>query len=544
MLPQRSFNNYLKFNEDENRWEFHGPPELITNAAQVGFYLDAQSNCVYTHNAIFALPYMHMLDENNAAKLQRDAAERWRNFHNSHSTHADNYSPRCPAYHEYLPYQKAGIAFGLQNGRVIIGDDMGLGKTVQALGIINNNLNINRVLIVTTNSVKISWREHCEKWLVRPLTFQIATPHFFPVSSNIVIINYELLDKYKKALKHKQWDLIIADECQNLKNPSAKRSLVFYELESPYAIGLTGTPILNRLEEVYPFIHWLKPSEFPSKREFLWKYRDKPEEAQLALRSSVLIRRMKKDVLLDLPPKTRQIIELPAKGLESILAEEIEVFTKKKIILEHLQEAVKRAKEASDLTSYRAAVEQLRLQRGLILREIARVRLQTGLAKVPYLIKYIEELGDDLDKLTIFCHHLEVQTKILEYFGSMAVVHNGTIGPEKKHENLRRFEHDASCKYLIVGIKTAVGFNEAARVCSHGIMGELDWTPANLWQAEDRLWRKGQKNAVNIYYAVLEGSLDVHVARILVNKQDLIERSLDGSASDYSQNNNEAEQRV
>ena len=140
----------------------------------------------------------------------------------SRATRADVAIP-APEGLDYLPYQKAGIAYAMEREGTLIGDDMGLGKTMQAIGAINADPEARRVLIICPASLKLNWAKELRKWLVRPLTIGVADGKFWP-NTDIVIINYDVVAKHRARIDAVEWDNLTVDECHYLKNPKAQRT--------------------------------------------------------------------------------------------------------------------------------------------------------------------------------------------------------------------------------------------------------------------------------------------------------------------------------
>jgi len=165
----------------------------------------------------------------------------------------------------YLPYQKAGIAYAINRANCLIGDEMGLGKTIQAIGVINADPTIRRVLVICPASLKINWLREMNRWLVIPHRIAIANGTF--PTEDIVIINYDILKKHAASLRAMAWDLLIIDEAHYLKNPKALRTIevlgkynkdlskAITPIPAKQKIFLTGTPITNRPIELWPILH-------------------------------------------------------------------------------------------------------------------------------------------------------------------------------------------------------------------------------------------------------------------------------------------------
>ena len=142
----------------------------------------------------------------------------------SKATDSDRPIP-APEGLAYLPYQRGGIAYAMERQGVLIADEMGLGKTIQAIGVINADPTIRKVLVICPASLKLNWRKEMWKWLCRKFRIGIAEGKSFPSDADIVIINYDIVHQHREVIDAIDWDLLISDECHYLKNPKANRTL-------------------------------------------------------------------------------------------------------------------------------------------------------------------------------------------------------------------------------------------------------------------------------------------------------------------------------
>jgi SWI/SNF-related matrix-associated actin-dependent regulator of chromatin subfamily A-like protein 1 len=241
------------------------------------------------------------------------------------------------------PFQKEGIAFATNREASLIADDMGLGKTVQAIGVINEDASIRRVLVVCPASVRILWQRELDQWLNRSFTIAVVGVNCQkPLSGDgITIINYDRLAPFADELE--AYDLAVLDECQYCKSPDSKRTSAALSIKAKRKLALSGTPLLNRTIELYPVLRWLDPQRWPAGGYFRFGLRycaarhngfgwdlsgasNLPELSDL-LRSTVLIRRTKAEVLPQLPPKIRTVIEVqPVGGMQRILRQEMDLY--------------------------------------------------------------------------------------------------------------------------------------------------------------------------------------------------------------------------
>ena len=474
----------------------------------------------------------------------------------SRATDSTINAPR-PEGLEYLGFQRAGIAYGFERRSVLIADEMGLGKTIQAIGILNCMPLAEKILVICPASLKINWRRELQKWMVKQRTVFIADAKLFPEINGVVIVNYDVLAKHEAEIKGTEWDVLIVDEAHYLKNPKARRSIQVLGLDATREeksngmadipgitatkkILLTGTPIPNRPKELWPLIHYLDPITWSSWWKFAGRYCNANQdnhwssegashlnELQDVLRRSIMIRRKKKDVLKDLPPKTRKIVEIaPDAQARLALREEQEATDDAEEI--RLQAQVELAKASDDQQAYATAVDQLARRIKRDGEDLFTLRKNTAIAKarMPAVMELIEEAVEESEKVIIFAHHKEVVQIIATKFGRAATLIVGDTPMAARDQNASRFQNDPSCK-VIIGSIESMGTGWTLTASSHVIMFELDWVPGNVSQCEDRAHRIGQTDNVLVEHYVLEGSLDADMARRIVEKQEIIDQALD-----------------
>ena len=455
---------------------------------------------------------------------------------------------------EYLGFQKAGIAYASKRNNTLIGDDMGLGKTIQGIGLINYIPDIKNILIIPPAFLRLNWRKELEKWLVREMSGGIAYGNNFP-DTNIVIVNYDIVRKHRAAIDARKWDLLISDESHYLKNKETKRtqSVLGYEywgkpqskpIDAGMKLFLTGTPILSKPYELWPIVHacdphglgideWLYVQRFckpwqPPWAGGEWDYggHDNLDELQERLRSAFMVRRLKKDVLKELPPKRRQIIAIPQETAAAAIKREIEFYQQHQKEVDAAITKAELVQAEGDAESYRQAVSLLEATVPSF-SEMSRLRAETAKAKIPFVIDFLEDVLKQEDKVVVFGYHREVVNKIYEHFGpKIAVRMHGEHDVVHRQNAQDRFQEDPNCR-LIIGTIGAMGIGWTLTKASYCLFAELDWVPAMITQAEDRLHRITQVNPVLIQHFVFDGSLDSHMAQICVQKQEIIDLTLD-----------------
>jgi SWI/SNF-related matrix-associated actin-dependent regulator 1 of chromatin subfamily A len=232
-----------------------------------------------------------------------------------------------------------------------------------------------------------------------------------------------------------------------------------------------------------------------------------------------MIRRLKKDVLQELPPKVCQIIPIAANGAKSIIAQQWAAW-------QWYQDATKQVHALGNGQEFRAQVEALREGARVAWSDITRFRKQIGLAKVPAVIEAIESALQG-GKIVCFAHHHEAQDALMAHFKDVAVLHRGGLSDQEKQQAVDRFQNDPSVT-LFIGSIRASGTGLTLTASSHIIFAEQDWTPAVMSQCEDRCHRIGQQESLFIQHLVFDGSLDATMLQRQSEKQDVIDLALDG----------------
>ena len=470
-------------------------------------------------------PQKDIITENVKNALKEKKEEKKAILEKSMSAVADIDIP-APTGLNYMPFQKAGIDFISHQKNVLVADEMGLGKTIQAIGYINLNSNIKTVLIICPASLKINWKQELEKWLTRPASIEVLNENKL---TDIVITNYESVKKYFSLLTSRMWDLLILDESHYIKNYKAQRTKYitgyFNSLEDKKSwvrglkdytnqkILLTGTPIMNKPVELITQLKVLNNELAKNPFKFMERYVEKDawggaigsknlEELQYKLRTSCMIRREKKDVLTELPDKLRQIITLPKEILKNDN-------NKTKEIISYLA-------ENWDVASGKLTGAKIPFD------EIAKTRHEQSVKKIPYIIEHIENVLEDEDKIVVFAHHHDVINAIYEKFKNIAVIATGEQSLKERNEAVDKFQNEPNIK-LFIGSTEAMGVGITLTASQTVIFAELEWRPGDLFQAEDRLHRIGQKNTVLVQYLVIDESIDSFMIHKILEKTEIID---------------------
>ena len=440
-----------------------------------------------------------------------------------------------------MNFQKEGLDFLLKSsGNALLADEMGLGKTVQTLSYVSTEKQTFPVLIVAPLVTLNNWEREIQKFLKKksrngrilesesPSVTLIRTGKSkeLPVS-DIYVINYELLLKRSDDIEKVGIRTIVCDEVHNLRSKTTQKYKAVKKLAASstvhYRIGLSGTPIYNRGSEIWPIIDILKPGLLGSFKEFCEYFcyvndkgkaivlENKRASLRNELQKHVMLRRKKADVLKELKDKVRYK-EVIAADNEFYL-EELDKIWKK------LEAEQKEAQtEFSKSASYHRAIQSE--------RQIA------GLAKLPHVINFVKNIMEIEESVVVFCHHKVIHKLLhesLQEFSPVSII--GGQSDNLRQDQIDKFQKGES-KLMIAGIRAGnVGINLTR--AKYVIFAELDWSPAIHRQAEDRLHRLGQKNTVFAYYLIGNGTLDDHVASILVDKSYEIDAIMDETVDTY-----------
>lgn len=518
-----------------------------------GFRWDSKSKYWWTKDIKKAEQLIKFADEATYRLLMQSDEDYQEKLAASQAVSSDINIPVPPGL-TYMPFQKAGIEYALQRKDVLLADEMGLGKTIQAIGIINASPEIKKVLIICPASLKINWYRELNKWLIWKckLIDIVDAKHKRLSLADIHIINYDILKKFEDQFVNITYDLLIADEVHYCKSHKAQRSKAFYNIaeKAKMKAYLTGTPIINRPSELYHIVNSLGFGmswyEFMTKFTGAKKRKIKGKshwntsgslnlhELQTNLREKIMIRRLKEDVLTDLPAKLRQIIELPATG---IIAEQIE---KEKTWLKSYHDFKKQYATQKDKAinkeDYKKIVEKFKEFNVISFSEIAHIRHETAVAKIPAVIAHLKDALEAENKVVFFAHHRDVLNAVHEEFFKISVLFTGQTSFTNRQQAVDLFQNNQNTK-LFCGSIQAAGVGITLTASSTVIFGELDWTPSSISQAEDRCHRIGQKDSVLVQHLLVDGSIDVRIAKIIIAKQEIIHNALDSNRQKYSFNN-------
>jgi SNF2 family DNA or RNA helicase len=464
------------------------------------------------------------------------------------------------------PFQEVGAEFiDIAGGKGILADEMGLGKTWQALAYaIKNDL---RTMIICPASLKANWAREVRKLTggYKPTVLQGAEPtqydlvKFLTDPPKFSIINYDIVGRAvrftkrhvdEKGFGHEEnqerylWvelinmskpDLVIIDEGHYIKNVDSNRSQAVRKIKCPRIVFLTGTPVLNRPGELWPMLTMIAPDQFPAHETFLNQYTYDGKAARnveelRTLMRPIMIRRLKKDVVKELPPINRinEYHELSAKALKLYRKIEQGLYTSMAEF-----DASGRGGQEMNITN--------------ILAQIQRLKMVCAIDKVDQTADLARELYDQTEeggyrKVLIFTQYKAVAYGIWQRLaddGCLSFVDRTpsdfrTADNENRDRLVQQFQTDPTIKYMVVTEKTTKeGHNITA--AGHVIFNDLFWTPSGHDQAEGRAYgRMSDSHSINSYYMIteMEGeSIEEWIMELLAEKMQIINEVVEGVES-------------
>jgi len=423
---------------------------------------------------------------------------------------------------ELAPFQWAGVRYALDARRAFIADEQGLGKTVEALAALEAD-GAYPAIVVCPASLKLNWERETRRWLEHRSVAVVDGRAPVPATAEITILNYEIVAAHRAALARLRPRALVIDESHYVKNPQAKRTRAVRRLAEAIAadglrLALSGTPVLNHAEELVSQLRVLgRLDDFGSGAQFAKRFRGELSEERLHwhLRRSCFVRRLKSEVLPQLPAKRQVVVPVAlANEREYRLAEQdvIAWLRSQPLDLSELN-----ARIAATLRAERLA------QLGTLQRLAARGKLAAALT-------WIADFLQSGEPLVVFARHIEVQQAVLERFPDAAHL-LGRDSTARRDEAVRAFQ-DADGPLLLVGATRVAAQGITLTRASNVAFLELEWTPAMHDQAEDRCHRIGQRDAVTAWYLLAADTIDETMAALIQHKRGHVAAVTDGRRMD------------
>jgi len=420
-------------------------------------------------------------------------------------------------------FQKAGVQFiDKTGGRCLVADQPGLGKTAQAIAYAQ--LHGHKTIIVCPLSVVLNWKKEIEKFTGKIATVWDTKSKVGRTNSQYHICHYDAVSKITKELRELSCDLLICDEATALKNRQTIRAKAIFGsyaerkkypgIKTKHCIFLTGTPVLSRPIEAFTLLNFLDKDRFNNFYHFTeryggWKGNPPMNLSDLHDRTKDLVIRRKKDeVLPDFPLKQRNELYVEmTKGDQK----EYQALLK-------------------DLLGRWAQDHKPSVQHVPKIQEFLAER------KIPRVIEMVDEFLDNDRSILIFSCFLGPLRILQEKYGKDAVMFYGDMNKAQRQAALDKLTSGEAKVGLFSLRAGGMGIDGLQHKIDTVLFLDYDWVPANHEQAEDRTHRMGQKNPVQVYYTICEGTIDEYMRDILREKQDIASQIVDGQSFDVVAN--------
>ncbi len=443
-----------------------------------------------------------------------------------------------------FPYQTEGILFCAAAGRSILADDMGLGKTIQAIAVaqlLHEHIQIQKVLIICPTSLKYQWQSEIEKfttasttviegnYLKRQKLYKEEGSLYKIASYNMAVNDRELIDEF-------QPDFIILDEAQRIKNWQTKVSQAIKKLQSKYALVLTGTPLENKLTELYSLVQFIDPLHLGSLYNFISAYEQTDETGKVIGYQNlhevkerlkhILLRRTKKEVLKQLPSRTDKNLF-------------VSITNEQRAVHDDYYEIVRRIVNKWKKMGFLKEEDRQRLMIALnMMRMVCNstyiIDQETNhQTKLDELFDILEEaIAAGEEKIVIFSQWERFTRLIAHQLNEQKIGYanlNGKVPSHKRKDLFDRFNNDDNCRIFLSTDAGGVGLNLQAGSMLFNM--DLPWNPAVLEQRISRIYRQGQKRNVSVINFVARNTIEHGMLGKLKFKRALAEGILDNGES-------------
>jgi superfamily II DNA or RNA helicase len=415
-----------------------------------------------------------------------------------------------------------------------LADDMGLGKTVQALALLLHRAKGGPALVIAPTSVAANWIDEVARFAPTLEIVLYTGPdrkdRLEEIGSHsLVITTYGILQRGDDELTAVKWHTVVLDEAQAIKNRATKRSKAAMKLQAPFRIATTGTPVENRLDELHNLFTFLNPGLLGSAERFRTQFadpieRNKDAAARDRLRRVIkpfILRRMKGDVLKDLPPKTEVTLHVELDEQESAFYEAL----RQKAVSD-----LESAKQAPEESAVRILAEITRLRRACCHPKLVQPKGAPESSKQRVFIETLTEILDGGHQVLVFSQfvdHLKIARQSLDDLGIEYQYLDGSTPARKRKVAIDAFQSGEGNVFLISLKAGGSGLNLTA--ADYVIHLDPWWNPAVEDQASDRAHRIGQQRPVTVYRLVTKGTIEEKIVALHHEKRDLASAMLEGT---------------
>ncbi|NGZ27900.1 MAG: DEAD/DEAH box helicase, partial [Magnetococcales bacterium] len=475
----------------------------------------------------------------NCGQVQADAG--WQSLQ-QRIRQANEHQPQLPStlQAELRDYQLEGFQWLSRLARwgagACLADDMGLGKTIQAIAILLEQGTLGPSLVVAPTSVCHNWQRELARFAPALQVYHLAESSdrsallasLTPMT--VVIASYGLLHNEEEALTAMDWQVMILDEAQAIKNADTRRAQASRKLKAAFRIALSGTPIENYLDELWSLFQFINPNLLGSRESFQRRFatpieKHKDHKAMQALRTLVrpfILRRTKSMVLSELPPRTDVTLEVELPANERAFQEAL----RQKILssLENLPT------DNPQERRFRILAEITRLRRACCHPALIDPATPLPGAKLTLFMELVEELIRNRHKALVFSQFvtlLELVEKALRHTGIRYQYLDGSTPAKEREKRVAAFQAGEGELFLISLKAGGLGLNLTA--ADYVIHLDPWWNPAVEDQASDRAHRIGQQRPVTVYRMIVQGSIEEKMVKLHQEKRDLADALLEGS---------------
>jgi SNF2 family DNA or RNA helicase len=442
-----------------------------------------------------------------------------------------------------LPYQRAGVAYALKAKRCFIADDMGLGKTIQSIATIEA-ANAYPAVVVCPPTLVLNWKAEYEKWLPDRRVVVVTDRKRFPELGeyDVVVLGWSNIVHWEQQAKNHK--ALIADESHYAKSYDAKRTKAVVKVaktvpEDGYVLALTGTPVTNRPAEYAAQLEMMgRLGDLGGKwgfyRRYCNAYRDRwgqwhidgnsnLDELNNKLRATCYVRRVKEQVLEDLPPVRHAPLVLagdtaPMADYRRAEADIVKYLIERaeEIALE-LGISVKSAKVRARI----AAESNEHLVRLSVLRRLA------ARAKMGAIVEWVEQVTGEGRKVVIAAHHREIVSDLAHKFGGLKIQGGQDVAEVERHKHLFQTLPVEEAPVIVLSIQAAKT-GHTLTAAQDVLFCELPWNWADVEQTYSRCHRLGQKGSVTATYMLAANTVDEDIYDLVQRKRDVVSAATDG----------------
>lgn len=421
--------------------------------------------------------------------------------------------------HDLYAYQVKGVQFLIDNRHALLADDMGTGKTVMtlvALKILMQQQKVRSALILCPPSVLHEWQKHLDEWTPELVTCFVrgskqVREMEWEAPAHVYVTAFGTLRNDIRSGRlsldgQKLFDVVVVDEAHHIKNPDTAQSRAIRKLSPKYRWALTGTPVQNRLDDLIALFEFIYPDLLT------------PFDSEDRVREKVkpyFLRRRKQEVIKDLPPKIRQDLWLEMEDAQQEAYRRIE------------HDVIREINDLGDQVTKQHIFAKIQK-----LKQICNFAPgQTNSPKIVELLEQVEEIAGSGNKVIVFSQYdAEGVAKIelaLKKYGTAKII--GGQSDSIRRAEIDRFKSDERVPVLIASLRSG-GEGLNLTEASYVIHFDHWWNPAVMWQAEDRVHRRGQVNSVNIYSYWILDTIDERIHNILERKGLLFKNVVDSLA--------------